>query len=470
MRRVLVAGGGVSGAAVARALAARGDDVLLVDRRAAAVTDDLATLGVRYAGDLSEVPDDIDLVVTSPGWPPSHALLADAIRSGVPVVGEVEIAWHLRDPAVPWLAVTGTNGKTTTVGMLTAILRAAGRHVAEVGNVGPPVIDAVVAADRSYDVLTVELSSFQLHWAPSVTPAAGALLNIAADHLDWHGSLEAYAKDKARIWGRGRSLAVLNADDPYVVRLSAELPESARRLTFTQGEPAVGQLGIRNGMLIDRSIEPDGEVLIAADEIHPPGPHNAANALAAAALARSVGVTAAQVAAGLRDFEPGEHRNVTVATGQLPHGGSIRLVNDSKATNAHAAAASLTSYPRVVWIAGGLLKGAVAGDFAGLVEQVRDRLVAVVLLGRDRAVITEALRRHAPEVRAIDIASAEHRGMAEAVGVATDLARAAASSSGDEVVVLMAPAAASMDMFTDYAERGRAFTEAARAQEGIEAG
>lgn len=469
MRRVLVAGGGVSGAAVARALAARGDDVRLVDRRAAAVDAELAALGVRYAGDLSVAPDDVDLIVTSPGWPPSHPLLADAIRRGLPVVGEVEIAWQLRNPDVPWLAVTGTNGKTTTVGMLTAILRAAGRAVAEVGNVGPPVIDAVVAADRCYDVLTVELSSFQLHWAPSVTPAAGALLNIAADHLDWHGSLEAYARDKARIFGRGDSVAVLNADDPYVVRLADELPATARRVTFTQGEPDAGQLGIRDGLLVDRSVQPDGEVLLAAAEIHPRGPHNAANALAAAALARTVGVSAEQIAAGLRAYEPGAHRNVTVGWIRLPGGGSVRLVNDSKATNAHAAAASLTSYRRVVWIAGGLLKGAVAGDFAGLIEQVRDRLAAVVLLGRDRAVITEALRRHAPEVRAIDIPSAEHRGMAEAVRVATQLARTEAGTSGDEVAVLMAPAAASMDMFVDYAERGRVFTRAARAEEGIEA-
>ncbi|MFV0532279.1 MAG: UDP-N-acetylmuramoyl-L-alanine--D-glutamate ligase [Cumulibacter sp.] len=468
MRRVLVAGGGVSGAAVARALAVRGDDVRLVDRRAAALSDELARLGVRYAGDLDVVPEDVDLVVTSPGWPPSHPLLANAARRGIPVVGEVEIAWHLRDATVPWLAVTGTNGKTTTVGMLTAILRAADRHVAEVGNVGPPVIDAVVAADRTYDVLTVELSSFQLHWAPSVTPAAGALLNIAADHLDWHGSLEAYAADKSRIWAGGRSQVVLNADDPHVVELAAELPEATRRIEFTQSEPAAGQLGIRDGMLIDRSIDPDGEVLIAAADIRPPGGHNAANALAAAALARTVGIQAQQVADGLRAYRPGEHRNVTVGVGQFA-GGSVRLVNDSKATNAHAATASLTSYPRVVWIAGGLLKGAVAGDFAGLIEQVRERLAAVVLLGRDRAVITEALRRHAPEVHAIDIPSAEHIGMAEAVRVATELARTEAARTGDEVVVLMAPAAASMDMFVDYAERGRVFTDAARAQEGIHA-
>ncbi|WP_234356213.1 UDP-N-acetylmuramoyl-L-alanine--D-glutamate ligase [Blastococcus sp. Marseille-P5729] len=466
MRQVLVAGGGRSGSAVARALAACGDAVRIVDARPEAVSGELAALGVRYAGDLKVVPDDVDLVVTSPGWPPTQPLLADALRRGLPVVGEVEIAWELRDRRIPWLAVTGTNGKTTTVGMLTAILRAGGLQAAEVGNVGPPVIDAVVGADLDYDVFAVELSSFQLHWGPSITPAAGALLNIAADHLDWHGSLAAYAADKTRVWGGGASLAVINADDPHVVQLAAALPAHARVIRFTLGEPADGELGVRDGILVDRSVLGGGdEQLLPADEIRPPGPHNVANALAAAALARSVGITAGEVAQGLRDYRPGEHRNVTVA--RIPMGGSsIRFVNDSKATNAHAAEASLRSYARIVWIAGGLLKGAVAGDFGGLIEAVRDRLAAVVLVGRDRAVIGEALRRHAPDVRVIDIESAEHRGMAEAVSAATDLARAESGAHGGEVVVLMAPAAASMDMFTDYAERGRVFTDAARGQDG----
>ena len=467
MRSVLVAGGGRSGSAVARALAIRGDRVQIVDQRADAVSDELAALGVQYAGDLSVALDDVDLIVTSPGWPPTQPLLADAIRRGIPVVGEVEIAWTLRDTAIPWLAVTGTNGKTTTVGMLTSILRAAGLNAAEVGNVGPPVIDAVVTPDAPYDAFAVELSSFQLHWGPSITPAAGALLNIAADHLDWHGSLDAYAADKARIWGGGESIAVVNADDPHVVRLAQQLPEHARIIRFTAGEPADGELGVQDGVLLDRSVLADGaEQLISADEIRPPGPHNVANALAAAALARAVGVSTADITQGLRDYQPGEHRNVTVARIALDGGATVRLVNDSKATNAHATAASLTSYDRVVWIAGGLLKGAVAGDFGGLIEQVRDRLAAVVLIGRDRAVIAQALQRHAPDVRVIDIASAEHRGMAEAVTVATDLARAEAAEHGSEVVVLMAPAAASMDMFVDYAERGRVFTDAARSQVG----
>ncbi len=451
---------------MARALAGRGDAVRLVDRRTDAVTEELAALGVRYAGDLSELPPDVDLVVTSPGWPPTQPLLADAGRKGVPVVGEVEIAWQLRDPAVPWLAVTGTNGKTTTVGMLTAILRAAGLRAAEVGNVGPPVIEAVVDPPEPYDVFAVELSSFQLHWAPSVAPAAGALLNIAADHLDWHGSLPAYANTKAGIWGRGASVAVVNADDEYVVRLAGALPPSARVVRFTLGEPAAGELGVRDGLLVDRAVAAAGEPLIEAREIRPPGPHNVANALAAAALARAAGVSADAVAQGLRDYRPGAHRNVTVARIDLGGGAQVRLVDDSKATNAHATAASLTSYERVVWIAGGLLKGAVAGDFGGLIGRVRDRLAGVVLIGRDRAVIAEALRRHAPDVRVIDIASAEHRGMAEAVDVATDLARSDAAARAGEVVVLMAPAAASMDMFRDYAERGRVFADAARGQDG----
>lgn len=466
MSVVLVAGGGRSGAAVARALVQRGDQVSISDRRPEVITDELASAGVRYAGELSAVPPEVELVVTSPGWAPSQPLLADALSRGIPVVGEVEIAWSLRDPAVPWLAVTGTNGKTTTVGMLTAILQAAGKSVAEVGNVGPPVIDAVVGEPGAYDVLAVELSSFQLHWAPSVRPAGGALLNLAADHLDWHGSLDAYAADKARIWGDGATVAVVSADDPHVAALADELPAQTRTVRFTLREPQAGELGVRDGFLVDRSVHPGGERLVAAEEVRPAGSHNVANALAAAALARVVGVSAAEIGAGLRAYRPGAHRNVTVAGIDLPGGGRVRLVNDSKATNAHAAAASLGAYQRVVWIAGGLLKGAVAEDFAGLIEQSADRLAGAVLIGRDRAVIAEALRRHAPDVRVIDIESADHRAMAEAVDAATGLAREEALRGAPEVAVLMAPAAASMDMFTDYAERGQVFTEAALAQDG----
>lgn len=466
---VLVAGGGRSGSAVAHALATRGAHVRLVDQRPEVVTDALRRVGVEYAGDLREAPEGTRVIITSPGWPPTAPLLADALRRGISVVGEVELAWALRDQSVPWLAITGTNGKTTTVGMLTAILRAGGLSAAEVGNVGPPVIDAVVDADAAYEIFAVELSSFQLHWAPSVTPAAGALLNIAADHLDWHGSLDAYAADKARIWGRGQSLAICNADDEQVMRLAGEHSVPERLVPFTAGSPEPGQLGVSDGWLIDRTrfAASDGEPIIETSEIRPAGPHNVANALAASALARTVGLSASQIAEGLRTYAPGAHRNVLVATERTADG-QIQYVNDSKATNAHAAAASLSSYDDVVWIAGGLLKGAVAGDFAGLIEKVASRLRGVVLIGRDRAVLAEAMRRHAPDIPVIDVPVADDRGMDEAVSAARELALAHRASRAGQppqpgpTTVLMAPAAASMDMFVDYAHRGDTFERAAR--------
>ncbi|QHC02226.1 UDP-N-acetylmuramoyl-L-alanine--D-glutamate ligase [Epidermidibacterium keratini] len=459
---VLVAGGGRSGTAVARALARQGALVQLADQRPDAVSSELRELGVQYAGDLREMPQGISLVVTSPGWAPTVPLLADALERGIRVVGEVELAWALRDHSVPWLAITGTNGKTTAVGMLTAILRAGGFSAAEVGNVGPPVIDAVTGDDAAYEIFAVELSSFQLHWAPSVAPAAGALLNIAADHLDWHGSLDAYAADKARIWGRGESLAVCNADDAHVMSLAAQYADADRLLPFTLAEPQPGQLGVAGGWLLDRTrFARDGaERIIETAEVRPTGPHNVANALAAAALARTVGLSAEQIAQGLRDYAPGAHRNVLVVTETAPDGRRIGYVNDSKATNAHATAASLSSYDDVVWIAGGLLKGAVAGDFGGLIEQAAPRLRGVVLIGRDRAVLAEAMRRHAPNVPVIDVPVADHRGMDEAVDAARQLALTAPTSGS--VTVLMAPAAASMDMFDDYAQRGDVFARAAR--------
>ncbi len=460
---VLVAGGGRSGTAVARALAQHGALVQLADQRPDAVSDELRALGVRYAGDLREVPQGISLVVTSPGWAPTVPLLADALERGIRVVGEVELAWALRDRTVPWLAITGTNGKTTTVGMLTSILRAGGFHAAEVGNVGPPVIDAVTGDSATYEIFAVELSSFQLHWAPSVAPAAGALLNIAADHLDWHGSLDAYAADKARIWGGGESLAVCNADDDHVMALAGQYADADRLIPFTLREPQPGQLGLASGWLLDRSrFARDGaERIVEASQVRPSGPHNVANALAAAALARTVGLSAAQIAQGLRDYTPGAHRNVLVVSETAPDGRRIDYVNDSKATNAHATAASLSSYDDIVWIAGGLLKGAVAGDFGGLIEQAGARLRGVVLIGRDRAVLAEAMRRHAPNVPVIDVAVADHRGMDEAVDAARQLALGA-PIEGAGVTVLMAPAAASMDMFDDYAQRGDVFARAAR--------
>ncbi len=435
-RRVLVCGFGVAGQSAARALGARGARVALTADRPPEGLSQVDWLGPRQA-----VPDGVDLLVVSPGFRPTHPLLVDAQSRGLPVWGEVELAWQLRGAgAAPWLAITGTNGKTTTVRMLESMLRAGGRRAVAVGNVGEPLIDAVVAG-AAYDVLAVELSSQQLHFAPSIAPAAGALLNLAPDHLDWHGSLEAYELAKTAVWAGG--VAIGNADDP---RVAARLPRGA--VTFTLGQPGDGQLGVAGDRLVSRAFGDDNLVLAEVAQVRPAGRHNVANALAAAMLARSYGLGADAISDGLHTFVPDPHRNAFVATRD-----GVDWVDDSKATNPHAAQASLAAYPRIVWIAGGQLKGVAVDD---LVIAAARRLRAAVLLGQDRAQVAEALARHAPDVPVISIDSVDDGAMVEVVRAAAGLAR-----PGD--TVLLAPAAASYDMFANFGARGDAFAGAVRA-------
>jgi UDP-N-acetylmuramoylalanine--D-glutamate ligase len=457
-RTVLVAGLGVSGAAAARVLLERGARVLLADAARPSAVDVLLESGAEWLGSLAEVPPGVDQVVTSPGWRPDNPLLVDAARRGIEVIGEPELAWRLRGPgAAPWLGVTGTNGKTTTVTMLEAILVAGGRRAVAAGNVGRPLVEVVTETGpdgaSAHDAIAVELSSFQLHWSSTLAPEAAAVLNVADDHTDWHGSFAAYRDAKARIL-RGARVAVADATDPVAAALVAAHPHP---VTVTLDEPAPGQLGVRAGALVDRAFaaDPAGEVLLEAGALQVSGPHNTVNALAAAALARAAGVPAEAVGRGLAGFRGGAHRNVLVATV-----GGVDYVDDSKATNPHAAGASLAAYPRVVWIAGGLLKGA---DVDPLVAAVAPRLAGVVLLGRDRALLAASLARHAPSVPVVEVPSGDDEGMGRTAEETMRLVVAEAARlarPGD--TVLMAPAAASMDVFTDYAHRGRAFADAVR--------
>ncbi|MGY2004650.1 UDP-N-acetylmuramoyl-L-alanine--D-glutamate ligase [Blastococcus sp. SYSU DS1024] len=469
-RTVLVAGLGVSGAAAARVLLRCGARVLLTDAVRPDVVDELTGAGAEWLGATEVLPEGADLVVTSPGWRPDAPLLVDAAARGVEVIGEPELAWRLRiagpdgEPA-PWLAVTGTNGKTTTVTMLEAILTAAGHRAVAAGNVGRPLVEVVTARDDdgapAYDVIAVELSSFQLHWSSSLAPAAAAVLNVADDHTDWHGSFPAYRDAKARILERA-PVAVADAGNEVAAALVAAHP---RPVTVTLGEPAPGQLGVRAGALVDRAFAGGaaGEHLLAREDLQVPGPHNTVNALAAAALARAIGVPAEAIARGLARFTGGAHRNVLVATVD-----GVDYVDDSKATNPHAAGASLAAYPRVVWLAGGLLKGA---DVDPLVAAVAPRLAGVVLLGRDRARVAASLARHAPSVPVVEVPSGDDDGMGgTSVTAEATMARVVAAARelaqpGD--TVLLAPAAASMDVFRDYGHRGRAFADAVR---GLAAG
>ncbi len=463
---VVVAGLGTSGFASADGLLALGAGriVVLDDADSPTNRDKADLLGrldveVRLgAGSTAVLPDGVDLVVTSPGWRPTSPLLRQAAERGVPVWCEVELAWRMMQPdrVVPWLGVTGTNGKTTTTTMLASMLKAAGLATSAVGNVGRPIIEALLD-ETDYDVLAVELSSFQLHWSRSLRMHSSAVLNLQPDHLEWYAHtpdpFAAYAADKATIYRGVTHACVYNAADPATERMveDADVEEGARAIGFRLEVPAPSMLGVVDDMLVDRAFieqrRDSAMPLAELSDVRPYAPHNVENALAAAALARSFGVGPQAVAQGLRDLEIGDHRIQTVA-----EAGGVRYVDDSKATNPHAAASSMRAFDSIVWIAGGQAKGT---DFDDLVTGFGHKLRGAVLLGVDRGVLAAALARHAPDVPVIVLDSPETGTMAEAVRAAAAMAR-----PGD--TVLMAPGCASLDMWSGYDARGRDFTDAAR--------
>ena len=453
---VLVAGAGVSGAGSAAMLRYLGATELYV-------ADDSAERGQKVAAEndatwltteqaIDFLPQ-IQLVVTSPGWAPHTPLLKAATDAGISVVGDVQVAWEadqagrFGEPRT-WLVITGTNGKTTTTAMTTAMLQADGRAAQSVGNIGVALQDALSAPER-IDVLVAELSSFQLHWAPELRPNAGALLNLAEDHLDWHGSMANYAADKAR--ALSGQVAVVGIDDPVVKKQLAELyPQQssipARLVPFTLGDPQAGELGVRDGKLVDNCFGDDVE-LAPATGISPAGPAGVLDALAAAALARSQGVAPESIAAALREFTVQPHR------GQVVHeAGQVKWVDDSKATNPHAADAALRGHESVVWVAGGQLKGAAVDE---LIADHAHRMRAAVLLGQDRAQLADAFARIAPQVPVTVLDNTNPDT------VMTDVAAAARAAAQPGDVVLLAPAAASLDMFPGMAARGDRFAAAA---------
>ena len=455
---VLVAGARVTGRALLAALTPLGARTTLTDDSPSALQT-YAQNGVAVIdpANAAVTITDYDLVVTSPGFPPTAPVLAAAATAGIPIWGDVELAWRLDNsgrygPPRRWLVVTGTNGKTTTASMLHAMLVASGRRALLCGNIGEPVLDVLA---QPAELLAVELSSFQLHWAPSLRPEAGVVLNVAEDHLDWHGTMEAYASDKARVLD-GR-VAVVGLDDPVAAGL---LPRAAApvRVGFRLGEPAPGELGVRDGVLIDNAF--GAQVALAeAASIPVAGPVGVLDALAAAALARAVAVAPQAIADALAGFRVGRHRAevVDVVDG-------VTYVDDSKATNPHAAQASIAAYPRVVWIAGGLLKGASVEE---LVRAVANRLVAAVLIGRDGSIIRDALSRHAPDVPVVELVTGEDSGVPGTIefsdSVMAAVVEAARGMAGPGDTVLLAPAGASFDQFSGYGQRGDAFASAVSA-------
>jgi UDP-N-acetylmuramoylalanine--D-glutamate ligase len=464
---VVIAGIGVSGFAAADGLMEFGARVTVLDDSDSPANADKAKLlevlgaTVRLGpGATSELPADADLVITT-GWSPTTPLLVAAARRGVPIWSEVELAWRLSRPehVVPWLGITGTNGKTTTTQMLESILSAAGLRTAAVGNIGRPIMETVLDPEP-YDVLAVELSSHQLHWSSSLALHSAVVLNLAPDHLEWHGSEESYRQAKAKIYTGVHTSCVYNVADPVTERMveEADVVEGARAIGFTLGIPGLSMLGVVDDLLVDRAFvaqRRDSALELAhVSDVSPAAPHNIANALAAAALARSYGVPPRAVRDGLRNVRVGAHKIQTVAERD-----GVRWVDDSKATNPAAAEAALRSFEppggqlaaeKIVWVAGGQAKGT---TFDELVLTHRAHLRGVVLLGVDREIVHQALTRHAPEVPVIVIESADTSAMARAVTAAAALAR-----PGDAVV--LAPGCASKDMYADYAARGDAFTAA----------
>lgn len=468
---VLVAGVGVAGRGIIAMLCAlRGvedpsdiSNLSIADDRSDLATTNVADAidNIRAGG--SGAPA---LVVTSPGWQPTSPLLVAAAELGIPVIGDVEAAWLVDQaggfgPARTWLAITGTNGKTTTTAMLASMLVADGQGAAAVGNIGvsPAVaLTAELRGEPRADVLVAEVSSFQLHWAPTFTPTVGCVLNIAEDHLDWHGSLAGYAHDKA---------AVLRAEHPVIAVDDAavtELPHRQAPLTaFSTADPYqidADRFYRRVGVVSDQHDGPrivevieDGSGqhekidIASAEDISPPGPAGVADATAAAAMARCVGVSTTAIAEALGKFTVQAHRGQVVLKDN-----DVVWIDNSKATNPHAAQAALQGQSNVIWIAGGQLKGASVQE---LLANVKDSLSAVIALGADRKDIVGEVGRQCPDLPCVSVTSTDPRiAMAEVARIAHGLAQ-----PGD--TVMLAPAAASLDMFTGMGQRGDLFAEMA---------
>ena len=461
--RVLVYGLGVSGFSAADTLHELGSNVLVVaDRADEKLIDVLDVLGVQTLiggeaeAQLDRLKDfDPELVIVSPGIRPDNALLNSAIALGAAAWTDIDLAWRVRDKhGVPsnWICITGTNGKTTVTQLVEAMLVSAGIKAVACGNIGVPVLD-VVRDPAAYEVLVVELSSFQLHYLNKISPVVSALLNIADDHLDWHGSLEAYAEAKAKVYNNTSICCIYNSGDAITQKLVANSvgTENAQAVGFTVNTPMPNEIGWVEDILVDRAfIDDPGEALELATfadlkKIPVISPHLMANVAAAAAIAKAVGVQPIEMQNALQRFTLDAHRIELV----LEQDG-IRWIDDSKATNPHAAAAALASFESVIWVVGGLLKGV---DISPLVEKYANRIKLAIIIGEDRVQVVEAFQTKAPSIPFVEIADSKELVMTKTIEVAKSKAVA-----GD--VVLLAPAAASMDQFVDYADRGNAFAKA----------
>ncbi|MDQ0725062.1 UDP-N-acetylmuramoyl-L-alanine--D-glutamate ligase [Microbacterium sp. W4I20] len=474
--RVAVLGLSMTGFSVADTLAELDAEVLVLSETAEEeYARLLPVIGVGLElGSLAAVPAALvefapDVVIASPGFSPSHPLIRWAQAAGVPIWGDVELAWRVRDKVLradgtpaDWVLITGTNGKTTTTQLTASLLVEGGRRAAPCGNIGVPVLDAV-RDPEGFDVLVVELSSHQLWYlglsSPEgeLYPFASVCLNLADDHLVWHGSAAAYRDAKALVYRNTRVACVYNKADAATRRMveEAEVVDGARAIGFDLGIPGPSDLGIVEGLVVDRAFLDDRarsalELTTVADLEHVglAAPHIVQNILAASALARSLGTQPEAIHAALQKFRLDAHRIQIIAR----HAG-VTWVDDSKATNPHAAASSLRAYPGAVWVVGGDLKGV---DIADLVSEVGSTARAAVVIGVERTEVVAAFRRHAPVVPVFEVDAGETGQVMNRV------VEIAAGIVGDEGTVLLAPAAASFDQFSSYADRGHRFADAVR--------
>jgi UDP-N-acetylmuramoylalanine--D-glutamate ligase len=464
LQGVYVLGAGVSGKAIYNALSSLDVPVTLVDQNIEEIVVDGQKIKVEstYTQSWAE-----PVVVASPGWKMDHPLVIQAQQKSWEIVGEIDFAWRIKNEIAPdqlWVALTGTNGKTTTVQMVESIFNESGVNGIACGNVGLAILEAVTH-QPAYDVLALELSSFQIERMKQAECLSVAILNIAPDHLDWHGSWENYMEAKFSLSDHCSTL-LLNKSDPtidqYRLMIAARKNKVTQIIDFSLGTPAPGEIGLVEELLIDRAlVSSPSEATFFAElqDIKPLAPHNVLNAMAAAGLALSLSshfpsITHETVKQGLACFKVDQHRLQLIASHN-----EISWIDDSKATNPHAAMAALRSFHNIIWIAGGLAKGA---SMSELIESAGARVKAAILIGTDREAIASELEDQYPDTPIYRIGEGE-KG-AELVSLVVAKAKEIAVA-GD--VVLLAPACASMDQFKSYAERGDLFALEVRKQLGI---